>query len=632
MASVSLLSAKNRTLLLIVVLLLLSFAVYFNALWNDFVYDDDHQILENHWITDIRYIPDIFSNNAWGYRVKVSNYYRPIMHVIYMVTYYISGLRPWCFHLVNILFHAANSVMVFMITARLLKKTAHSPGSTEFHPAFIAALLFAAHPIHTEAVTWVAGLPDVSYAFFFLLALYMYMRFRDGVKKMYWLSVSSFAVATLCKEPALTLPFVLMAYDYCSPPAPRPLHPAPSSDQDRAEIEVKVNHFLRYLPFLAVGGLYVGIRLFILGGFSPVVQSLKLSAQGYIINTSFLFANYLYKLLLPLNLNAFHVFHPISLILEMPGLMAMILTSVFIVTVFIALRRRSKVSFGLLMITAPLLPALYIPAVGENVFAERYLYLPSFGFVILIGMFLDRAKMSKPKMFAFLSAIAIFLTALYSVATISRNIIWRDDYTLWTDTVQKSPDAAPVHYNLALACAKRNLIAQAIDQYLAALKLNPDHVWAHNNLGYLYDGQNRLTEAESEYLIAIKLEPDYPVAHYNLGNLYAEQNHIAEAIDEYLAALKFRPDYAGAHNNLGTLYKMQNRLSEAETEYIAALRSNPSSPEVHYNLGNLYMRQGRLIEAANEFSSALKIKPGFVEALKNLESCQRLLQSRKMKL
>ena len=160
-------SWKSPFLLFIIIILIASFAVYFNALFNDFVYDDKVQVLENHWIKDIKFIPEIFSKSVWSFQkgAVISNYYRPLMHLIYMLNYYIFGLNPWGFHLVNILFHAGVSVLVFIIGLRLLRESQHQASASYMIPSFIAALLFATHPIHTEAVTWVAGLPDLSFTF-----------------------------------------------------------------------------------------------------------------------------------------------------------------------------------------------------------------------------------------------------------------------------------------------------------------------------------------------------------------------------------------------------------------------------------------------------------------------------------
>jgi hypothetical protein len=180
---------KSSLLPFVTVIVLISAGVYANTLVNDFVYDDRSQVLENRFILDFRYLPDIFTKSAWSFQSApvVSNYYRPMMNVIYMPSYYIFGLTSWGFHLGNILFHAGNSILVLLLARRLFadkparlqaeKLTSEQVcrpdavlplTSTFLAPPFLAALLFAVHPIHTEAVAWVAAVPELSFTLFYL--------------------------------------------------------------------------------------------------------------------------------------------------------------------------------------------------------------------------------------------------------------------------------------------------------------------------------------------------------------------------------------------------------------------------------------------------------------------------------
>jgi tetratricopeptide (TPR) repeat protein len=346
-----------------------------------------------------------------------------------------------------------------------------------------------------------------------------------------------------------------------------------------------------------------------------------LSAYGYIINVFPLFLQYLEKLLLPLNLNAFHVLHPISSIFETGGIVSLAVTAAFVVVTFLAFKKKSKVCFGLFVIALPLLPSLYIPAVGENVFAERYLYLPSFGFVLLIALALSWAKAVNPGLASGLVMISLAVVMVYSAGTVNRNAVWRDDVTLFTNMVRKSPDAAPPHNNLGYAYLKQNRLNEAVNEFITALKLMPEYAEAHNNLGNAYLDQNRLDESVNEFIAALKLRPDYAKAHNNLGYAYLKQNRLNEAVNEFITALKLMPEYAEAHNNLGIAYLEQNRLDEAVNEFITALKLKPDYANAHYNLGYAYLGQNRLDEAVHEFITALALRPDDVEARNNLEIC-----------
>jgi protein O-mannosyl-transferase len=249
----------------ILILLLVSCAVYFNALSGNFVYDDTSQIVDNPWITNIRNIVTIFSKSVWSFQPgAITNYYRPLMHMVYMLNYHIFGLKPWGFHLVNILFHCGVSVLVFLVIRRFLTEQRVTTSSVYLSPPFIAAMLFALHPIHTEAVTWIAGLPDVAFTFFYLLSFYFFIRSKAVRSGSYLFSVVSFAIAAFFKEPALTLPVVLFAYDYVF-----------QKDQPYFPDYVK-----RYVPYLVIAVGYLALRIHALGGFAPAKMLFSFSTEG----------------------------------------------------------------------------------------------------------------------------------------------------------------------------------------------------------------------------------------------------------------------------------------------------------------------------------------------------------------
>ena len=209
------------------------------------------------------------------------------------------------------------------------------------------------------------------------------------------------------------------------------------------------------------------------------------------------------------------------------------------------------------------MPVLYIPVLGENTFADRYLYLPSIGFVILISTAIERIYSLKiPERSAnyIIISILIILTGLYSVGTIKRNYIWKDNYSLWTDTTKKSPDGHIPQHHMGDAYYKKGEIDKAFKHYQIALKLMPDSPETHGNLGNAYAMQGKFDEALKEYTIALRLKPNDVGTHYNIGNTYYEQRRFDEAINEHMMALKLKPDYPEAHNSLGNVYLEQERF------------------------------------------------------------------------
>lgn len=573
-------SSLQKTFIPILILLLVSFAVYFNALSGEFVYDDNYQIVDNPWIKDITNIPTIFSESVWSFQSKtsISNYYRPLMFIVYMLNYHIFGLKPWGFHLVNILFHCGASVLVFLVIRKFLADRRVTASSVYLSPPFIAALLFVSHPIHTEVVTWIAGLPDVGFTFFYLLSFYLYMSFRDGAKGGYLLSILSFAVATLFKEPTLTLPIMLIAYD---------------SQVNKLDESISAS-IKRYTPYVVVSVGYLVVRYYVLSGFSPMESYPDLSTYESIINIFPLFSEYLTSLFWPFNLNLWHTFHPISSPFEAKGMASIGVTVIFCIVAVTAYRKNKAFFFGLFLFVIPLLPVFYIKGISGKPYAERYLYLPSVGYVLLLAIFLAWSREKLPRLAKSITIVFIIMAGLYTSGTINRNIVWQNSLNLWSDTVKKSPDSALAHIYLGFAYATQGQFERAIPEYQAALMLKPDDVEAsvaHNNLGNAYQSRGQLQRAILEYQMALELMFDYAEAHYNLGIAYAAQGQLDRAIPEYQGALMLKPDYAEAHYNLGIAYESQGQLDKAISEYQTILRLKPDFDEARQRLNDIVSKQ-----------------------------------------
>lgn len=617
------------------VVALVAVAVYLPALFNDFAYDDLMQVRDNPWIRDLRHLPEIFTTSVWSFqdRPVVSNYYRPLMHVTYSAAYLLFGLAPWAFHLINVLFHAGSCVLVYRITHRVLtaaQPEGMRPGVRQttgeagwLSAPLAAALLFATHPIHTEAVAWVAGLPEVSFTFFALLSFLFHRRSVSAADKGHGLSLACFFAAALCKETALTLPILLFASDRI-----RPERHASLSDLAK-----------RYVPFAVLAGFYLALRFHALRGFAPERRWTELDAYQQVLNAFPLFGQYLHKLIFPVHLNAFHVLHPVHSIREPRAAMALVVAAAWLAGSVVAWKRSRGVGFGLLAIAIPILPVLYVPVLGENAFAERYLYLPSAGFVALLAMALLRATAG-----AHTVRVVVLgtLIGLYSAGTISRIFVWRDDYTLFTDTVEKSPDGTVPRSNLGTALLKRGMYDQAAEQYAAALRLQPTRAddrynlglayerqgltdaaieqyriatrapgfaKPHNNLGGIYARTGRMKQAIEHFRTAVRLQPNYAMARHNLGDAYADTGLNDEAVEQYEAALRLGRDTADLRSGLGLALFATGRTDDAIEQYVIAVRMDPSDAATHSHLAKAYERKGLLQAAVTQYEAALRFSP-----------------------
>ena len=570
--------SKAAVLFPVVIIAIVSFAVYSNALSNGFIYDDHSQVLKNYLIRDIRNIPEIFLRSAWTFEgaPPTSNYYRPMLNLFYLFSYYAFGLDARGFHLLNILFHAANSVLVFFISAKLFGALSSPPQRREIlSPPLLAGLLFATHPVHTEAVTWVAGLSDVSFAFFYLLAFYLYICSQGSFRWQYLFSVISFLLAILSKEPGLMLLGTVVAYDYAFRP---PLH-SPLADAKTK----RGYYFKRYVPFLLVVCIYFVVRFIVLGGFTPLVRLGKLNTLQHIINVFPLFSQYLYKMFMPINLNFWPAFNPLTSLSSMEGITSLCVAIIFAGVVLLTLSRNKIIFLSLLLVIVPLAPALYIKGIIGKLFSERYLYVPSVGFAMLLAYLFTRRRTHNARMTKAFTIVFALMIGTYSCATISRNIVWKDEYSLFADTVRKSPDSVVPRLEFGNTLLAKGRFDEAIAQYQAAIRMEPMLYVIYHALGLAFAGKNEWYDAIRQYKIALALNPDSPEIHADLGRAYIKGGFRDEAVQEFRSAVQLQPTAAN-HNLLGIAYARAGQIGKATEEFRMANSLDPTQLNYGRNL------------------------------------------------
>ena len=573
-------------------------AVYINTLKNGFVNDDEHQILLNPWIQSWKALPQIFGNSVWAFlgTRTVTDYYRPMMHLVNLVLYRIFGPYAPAYHLTLVLLHAANTVMVVLLAQRLAGWVSSSADPQRNSASWllsipvVAGLLFAAHPVHTEAVAWIASLPELLFSLFCLLSLYCYAA-PSGPRLAP--SLVFFGLALLCKETAVTLPAIFVAFDLAL----------------RKEWRIQ-----DYVPLAALSAGYLAWRRLVLSLLSHSYWGLN--PFELILNALNLFTEYLRLLVLPVSLNFWRPFHPVG-IWSIQGFSAVLTGAVFLAAAAIAWKKHRLCFFSLLLILLPLAPAFYISALPFKVFAERYLYFPSVGFVLLAAIFMQRLFTYR----SFRHGAVVFLAVtliLYSTATIRRNAVWRNAYTLYLDTAAKTADAPVPPYDLATKLLNLGHIDEAIAHFRilarvnsgeaaytsalgaaliakgeldegmrtlqAAMAKDPKSLESANNLAVALAREGRVQDAARLYEEALATDSSFPDAHFNYGNLLANQGKTAEAMAHYEAAVRLRPENAYYRNILGIEYAKQGKLSQALAEFQEAVRIAPAEPAYKRNL------------------------------------------------
>lgn len=551
---------------------LVAIAVNLGAVGGGFVFDDVPNIVQNPWIRDLDHLGEIFSTHAAGFDGGLStSYYRPLMHLFYLATYQAAGASPWAFHLVNLLLHAGATALLYLVLDSVERRWAApaAGGGALRSAAFIAGLLFATHPVHAEAVAWNAGLTDLSFTLFYLLALLLYLRADGQGAGLRLVSAGAFFLALLCKEPAATLPLVLAGCEL-----------AASRGSPREALPRLARHAWPHGVALCA---YLGLRLAALQGMSPGERTLGLGPIEMLLNVVLLFGAYIAKLVLPIRLSAIHVFRPATSPLE-PLVLASLALIAALAVVAIRRRRDPPVAFGLMLAVLPLAPALYLPALGESVFAERYLYLPSAGFAWLVALLSVRARQAAPRLRAVWLAAPLLLAVAYGIGTVQRDAIWRDGETLWADTVRKSPDSAAAREYLGFTLYAKGDLDAAIRSYREALRLDPGRATARVNLGVALTLVGRPDEAIPQLEAALRAQPANAEAHQGLGDAFLAQGRVAEAVERFRAALAFNPAIASAHNGLAIALARSGRMDEAIAEFAEAARLDPGHPAYRSNL------------------------------------------------
>lgn len=564
---------------LVVLLFILPVLAYVNSLNNGFVWDDDSQVLNNHFIKNLRFIPEIFSGDVWGGGSHpLSNYYRPLMNIIFMMNYHLFGFRAWGFHLINILLNALVTILIFVLIRRLFEESGPSGSNLYLLPSFLAALLFAVHPIHTEAVTWISGVPEISFAFFYLSALYFFILGNKdpGFNCFKLISVVSFFLSALCKETALTLPLVLLGYDFAFG---QPLKNIPGC-------------FRKYMPYWGAAAVYFILRFRALGGMVPHARRLGFNAYQYVLTAFFLFGQYVKKLITPLNLHIFYVFHPVESIFDARGFLSLLIVFIFLFLVIVAWKRDKMVFFGLFFFSATLLPVLYIPGLGNSVFAERYLYLPSFGGALLVAAVLARSRTRLPRTGTALTVIFTLLLAFYSLMTISRNTVWKDEVTLYSDTMKKTPEASLIGNDLGILYMERGQDEKALDLFNKAIVFSPSFSQGYYNRSIVFMRKGQMNEALNDLDKAISLNPSYTDAYHNRGIVFMYKGQMDEALNNLDKAIALNPSYAEAYLDRAIVFSQKGQMDMALQDFNASISLSPADAMAYYDRGTFYLGKG----------------------------------------
>jgi len=571
---------RSRYLELIVCLFLAlaTLTVYFQVTSHDFVNYDDYD-----YVTENRYVRTGLSKRsiAWAFTSFHVGNWHPLTWLSHMLDCELFGLKPGMHHLTNLLFHMANSILLFVVLRRMT-------GSI-WRSGFVAGL-FAFHPLHVESVAWVAERKDVLSTLFWMLTMWAYVRYSEspGVIR-YLLVLVFFALGLMAKPMLVTLPFVLLLIDYW--PLAR-LQLDQFENENNISLRKSILHLiLEKVPLFALSGAISVIAVIALqkAGGGPSLGDLPL--QPRIANALVSFLSYIQKMIWP---DELAIFYPLPRAVPMwKAVGAGLLLSCLSVIFLRAVRSRPYLSVGWLWYLGSLVPVIGVVQGGGQAMADRYTYIPLIGLYVMIAWGVpDLVKRWRYNR-VLLAASAIMVVLALIICTWRQVQHWKDSITLFRHTLNVTTDNHLAHNNLGVPLDKQGRHGEAIKHYQEALRIKPGWAEAHYNLGMAKTGQGKFEEAIEAYSESIRLRPNFPKAHNNMANVLLSLGRVDSAIEHYLEAIKDRPDYANAHSNLGIALMRKGYVDDSILHFRAALRINPDDARISRNLDQALRERSR---------------------------------------
>jgi len=626
---------KHRNWLICAGIALCCVAIYGQTLKHDFVnYDDGLYVTDNAEVQAGLNWPNVL----WAFTTERAMYMHPLTWLSHMLDCQIYGLNAWGHHLTNLIFHTLNSILLFLVLARMTRNV---------WPSALAAVLFAVHPLHVESVAWVAERKDMLSMFFWVLGMgaYALYRQRPGFPR-YLATAALFVLGFMSKPMVVTFPFALLLLDYW--PLGQVDHKAPYGDMLRRMMRMTVEKIPLFLVTAAMCAITVVMQMRGKNlGFGDMVP-----LKDRIANAIVVYVLYLVKTVWPTGLAAYYP-HPITRPAWQVAGAAVVLVIITLVCLR-GIRRRPYLMVGWLWYLGTLVPVIELVQAGTFSHADRYTYIPHIGIFIMVAWSLNDlsawGRIPRP-LLAGATAVAV---ALLTAAAIHQTGYWKNGETLFRHALEVTKDNAESRNNLGGALYGEKKYDEATSQFQYALQLDPNNTTAMNKVGVLLYEKGKYDEAVAKYRQALALNPSFEKARTNLrialkaqGKLdapqavyqelvkknpktvddYCRMGTLAmtlggreEAFNAFAEALKMEPDGKKANLAIADVLVEQEKYGDALGYYEKALQADPRDTQTLYNMGVILSGMRKPQEAAEKYREALKWNPNFAEAHNNLGS------------
>lgn len=570
-------------------LLGVTFLCYASALGYEFVYDDRLLILKNPAILSWRSIPGFFLKDFTSVAIPEAPavYYRPVLLVWMLVNAKIWGVHPPGWHFTAIALHLVVVAEVYVLARRLLANR---------FAAGVAAAVMALHPIHVECVAWVMAEAEQLTASLVLGSLLAYLRVRrNPSRRVAWwsLSLGLFSMAVLIKENAIMLPGLIAAYEWFYGAARLDGPPQAASRPARLGMRARAS-LLGAAPHLAAAAVYLAVRLAVIKSLGHVNTPLPVST--FLATLPLVLFRYLRLLLWPAGLSVCYDL-PYVHHVDFQYFILPLVTVLWVAVLLVAWSfKNGDRAFAAVWLGLPLLPALDLPVFFRSeIVHDRYLYLPSVGFALLVGMAFGcrvRAESSGKRPLGRFAAAAA-LTGLMVAGTCYYRRFWKSNWTL----------------------------------FQRAVRIAPQNVVALNNLGNEYADRGRYDEAVALYRRVLDEYPPYWESDYNAGYCMYKRGRLLEALQFFQRAYEIEPYDSDVCIYYGITYFKMGRTDRAEPLVQRAIALRPEGRGFHLALGMILLNRGEPERARLEFRAELANYPGEAAAARELQEVERRLES-----
>ena len=572
----------------------ITWLVFGQTLRHPFInYDDNDYVVKNSQVARGLTLEGI----VWAFtHVHAANWH-PVTWISHMLDCQLYGLNPGGHHLTNVLLHAATAILLFLVLRQMT--------DTLWRSAFVAAV-FVIHPLRVESVAWVAERKDVLSGLFFVLTIGAYVRYARAPWSpfRYGLVVLLFALGLMCKPTLVTMPFVLLLFDYW------PLNRiATLTGQSNEALKTRWRLILEKLPLLGLGLVSCAVTLFAQRGAMQPIARMSLSLR--LGNAVISYTDYLREMFWPVDLAVLYPWEAARLGAS-NTLPAIVLLAGVSAGVFILHRRRYLVT-GWLCYLVMLGPVIGILQVGNQARANRYTYLTQIGlYLLLTWAAVELCAGWRYRRVLLTSLSSVILIALIFAAR-AQTSYWQDSETLWSHALACTTDNIIAEGNLGQACYAKGKIREAMMHFQNSLRIEPNQASVHSSLGVFFLEMGRVSESLTHLQKALEIEPNFADAHYNLGNTHLQMGQAKEALSHYKRALEIDPNDTEALNNMAWILATwpdaltRDGAKAVELAERADSLMRGKSPVIGATLAAAYAEAGRFADAVKTAQRALQL-------------------------